>query len=367
MNLKQNNDSIITGLPTFTLILFDGKREGELFANGNMQIGIAIDILAATGDGTHKVTLSPEQLNSIELIDKITHEKLTGDWTYSSDENDYSHTYPRGDVTRGINLSSGRDTTNDDGSQRKVYWLTTKKEETKEIIAKITLCGKDFLSDDVHAEGSHIDVHGRRAIVYDSSDLGHEEAPRIDSGKYGLKVTTTVFHLFDQNEVKQHYDYLEWIKNNYYIYPVINGQKVDVHDVEIHNTINDNNPSMYDYRRFTHHTRASNLYLWFLWGLYYEDKKIAGAEYKKSDEWSPSVHYKVLYEATPQVCIVTKPEKKKVISMSRLYFESPRNYFWEDKNDYIPKFKFHDVYGNESVWLEIIMEDADKFHFQDAE
>ncbi|PHM60583.1 hypothetical protein Xsto_03859 [Xenorhabdus stockiae] len=365
MNLKQNNDLIITKLSTFTLILLDGKREGELFANGNMQLGIAIDILAADVN-SYKVTLSPEQLDSIELIDTVTHENLTGDWTYSSEENDYSHTYPRGDVTRGINLSSGRDTTIDNESQRKVYWLKTKKEETKKIIAKITLCGKEYLSDHAHAEGSHIVVHGRRAIVYDSSDLGHEVALRIDSGKYEYK-TTVIKHYIDGDDVPQSpsYKYFEWIKNNYYIYPMNNGQKVDVQDVEIQNTINDNNPPMYDYLRFTHHTRANHFYLWFLWGLY-QDKKIAGAEYRRW-EYQYCQYFSVLNEATPQVRIVTKPHEKKAISMSRLYFESPEDGFWKDKNDQIPKFKFHDLYGNESVLLEIIMDDADSFHFLDAE
>ncbi|PHM55837.1 hypothetical protein [Xenorhabdus sp. KK7.4] len=370
MNLKQNNDLIITGLPTFTLILLDGKREGELFANGNMQIGIAIDILAANVH-LDKVTLSPEQLDSIELLDIVTHEKLTGDWTYSSDENDYSHTYPRGDVTRDINLSSGRDTTKDDGSQRKVYWLKTKKEETKEIIAKITLCGKEYLSyHNVTADGSYIDVHGRRAIVYHPENIDFKFIENFTSGKYEFKSTETTHSIFGDETHPPTFSYHDWIQNNYYIFPL---SGYEVKDVYVQHTKNDENPNRYDYLRFTHHTRDNDLFLWFIWGRYKEEEKNAGASYNMVEKDKRDIT--IRYEATPQVKIVTTP-RTDVVSMSRLYFESPLSkrdgifpddsHFWNDKPNQVPQFKFHDIYGNESVFIKIIMNNADKFHFQEG-
>ncbi|MBC8947814.1 MULTISPECIES: hypothetical protein [Xenorhabdus] len=368
MNTQKRNgfSKKIMRLPTFNLELFGGKREGHLFANGNMQVGIIINIQAAT-DNEEVVTLSPEQLNSIELVNKITGEKLSGDWQYSSEENDYRHQFPGRSITRDTNLSYGKDALSDDSEpQKKIYWLKTKKSELIEIIAKVTLDGETYSSDDSHYKGSHIVVTGHEPITYHFDDL--VPTPQIEEnvayGTYELKRTITVIDILGGEHTQISFQYPEWTQNNYYLFPK-KGQGYAIHDVEIRNTINDEDTFKYDYRRFTHHTRSNNLYLWFLWGTY-SAKRTAGAAYRVVINDSPDLSSSLKREATPQEEIVTTT-RTDVVSLSRLYFESPGgDNFWVDEADQIPQFKFRDIYGNESVFLKIIMDNADSFHLREG-
>ncbi|BET96287.1 hypothetical protein [Xenorhabdus taiwanensis] len=365
MNAQQDDGFLkeITGLSTFTLALIGGSREGHLFANGNMQIGIIINIQAVAADNEEVVTLSPEQLDSIELVNKITDKKLSGEWEYSSEENDYRHQLPGSSIIRDTNLSYGRDAISDDSEpQKKIYWLKTKKSETIEIIARVTLDGKTHVSDDSHHKGSHLVVTGHEPIIYHPNNLVPKpiNEEKVAHGTYEVKQTVTTYDVFGKHS-NILFDYPEWTQNNYYLFPD-NGFKV--HDVEIRNTVNDEDPLKYNYRRFTHHTRSNNLYLWFLWGTY-SAKRTAGAAYRVVIEDSPDLTSSNKREATPQEEIVTTT-RTDVVSLSRLYFESPAAGFWVDKADNIPQFKFRDIYGNESVFLKIIMDNADSFYLQEG-
>ncbi|AOM39752.1 hypothetical protein [Xenorhabdus hominickii] len=367
MNAQQNNGLLkkINSLSTFTLVLSDGSWEGELFANGNMQVGIIINIKADTGNinWPEIVPLSPEQLDSIELVNKITGEKLSGEWAYSSEPNDYFHQFPRRGITRDTNLSYGRDATNDDlEPQRKTYWLKTKKIETIEIMARVTLDGKTFLSDDFTHKGSHIFVTGRQPIIYHSDSLVLKTEENVAHGTYEFKETITIIDMFGEHPSTSS-KYPTWTQNNYYIFPK-EDHGFAVHDVEIRNTINDNDSLKYNYRRFTHHTEDGRLFLWFLWGAY-STKRKAGAAYRITTITDPASRGRVKREATPQEEIVTTP-RTDVVSLSRLCFENPAADFWVDQPDQIPQFKFRDIYGNESVFLKIIMDKADFIHLQEG-
>ncbi len=365
MNTQQNKSfpKEIKGLPTFNLVLSDGSMNGELFANGNMQVGIIINIRAATNNNEDIVQLSPEQLDSIELVNKITHEQLSGEWEYSSEPNDYFHQFPRSNTTREANVSYGRDIPNDDYEpQLKIYWLKTKKIETIEIIARITLDGKTFLSDDSHHKGSHIVVTSHQPIIYHADSLMLQIENQVAYGTYEVKETVVMYDIFGEHSSVT-YKYPNWTQNNYYLFPK-EDHGFAVHDVDIQDTINDDDPLKYNYRRFTHHTKGDNFYLWFIWGTY-SAKRTAGAAYRSLTLEPMSHSSSVTREATPQEEILTTP-RTDVVSFSRLYFESPAVNFWVDKPDQIPKFKFRDIYGNESVFLKVIMDNADSFHLQEG-
>ncbi|KLU16789.1 MULTISPECIES: hypothetical protein [Xenorhabdus] len=364
MSTQQHNVFLkkIMSLPTFNLELSSGEREVHLFANGNMQVCIIVNIQAAT-DNEEVVTLSTEQLDSIELVDKTTDKKLSGEWEYSSEENDYRHHLPGRSITRDTNLSYERDAISDEPKpQKKIYWLKTKKSEIITIMARVTLDGKTYSSDDYHHKGSHIVVTGHEPIIYHSDSLEPVIEETVTSGTYGVKQTITTYSLFGTN-TQITFQYPQWTQNNYYLLPK-KSQGYAVHDVEIRNTINDEDTLKYDYRRFTHHTRSNNLYLWFLWGTY-NAERTAGAAYQVLEFDDPHGTSSFKWEATPQEKIVTTT-RTDAISLSRLYFESPRPDFWVDEADQIPQFKFRDIYGNESVFLKVIMDNADSFHLQEG-
>ncbi|MBD2802751.1 hypothetical protein ID854_20480 [Xenorhabdus sp. M] len=369
MNTQQKNNGSdkIAGLPTFNLILADGSREGHLFANGNMQVGVVINIRASTVMAEKPIFLSPEQLDSIELIDKITHEKLPIEWEYDSEENGYLHQIPISHTgARDAHLHSGKNlSSNAEAPQQKIYWLKTKKIGTITITARVTLDGKTFLADDSEHAGSHIVITSYKPIVYHADNFEFITEKSVANGTYDVKLHS------DQStpgppghNIINRINHLPWIQNNYYIIPK-KESGYPVHDIgEIRNTINDNNPTQYDYRRFTHHTRAEHLYLWFLWGQY-SAKRTAGADYRHFFNYERWNKKEVTLDATPQVEITTTP-RVDVVSLSRLYFESPYPGFWVDESNQIPQFKLHDIYGNESVVLKIIMDDADTFHLQEG-
>ncbi|MEQ1976567.1 hypothetical protein [Xenorhabdus sp. SGI240] len=349
-------------LPTFNLELSSGEREAHLFANGNMQVCIIINIQAATAN-EEVVTLSTEQLDSIELVNKITNEKLSGEWEYSSEENAYHHQFPGRSITRDTNFSYERDAISDDSKpQKKIYWLKTKKSEVIEIIARVTLDGKTYSSDDYHHKGSHIVVKGHEPIIYHSDSLELIIEERVASGTYEVKLTMTTYDIFGEHtHIK--FEYPEWTQNNYYLLPK-KSHGYAVHDVEIRNTINDEDTLKYNYRRFTHHTMSGNLYLWFLWGTY-NAKRTAGAAYRVLVNNAPDYTSSSKREATPQEEIVTTT-RTDVVSLSRLYFENAAVNFWVDEANQIPQFKFRDIYGNESIFLKVIMDNADSFHLQEG-
>ncbi|MDC9613232.1 hypothetical protein PSI19_04890 [Xenorhabdus khoisanae] len=366
--LKNNLSKKIGGLSTFKIVISDGRREGAIFANGNMQLGIVINIQATTTSYDEVVTLSDEQLNSIELVNKITGEKLSNKWSYDSEENDYLHQFPQRGMTENTHLSSDEiDLRNDKPEiQKKFYWLKTTAIETIEIIARVTLDGKTFLTDDEQSKGSHITVTGRNAIVYHVNGLLLQTAKNVASGTYQCKVTTEDPDGVWGSHITVEYQNLEWSQDNHYIYP---GENIGfpVHDVDNKNTINDNDIARYDYRRFTHHTKDDHLYLWFLWGIY-KARRIVGADYQFKKYYFSESGISITREATPQVEIDTTP-RTDVVSLSRLYFKRPINDFWVDAANQVPQFKFRDIYGNESVWLKIIMDvtgSENEFHLQEG-
>ncbi|WFQ78443.1 hypothetical protein PXH59_11910 [Xenorhabdus sp. SF857] len=367
--LKNNLSKKIEGLPTFNIVVSDGRREGVLFANGNMQLGIVINIQATTDNYDEEVKLSDEQLNSIELVNKITDEKLSSEWSYSSEENDYLHQFPQQGLTENTNLSPDEidSFNNKPEAQKKIYWLKTTAIETIEIIARVTLDGKTFLSDDEHGKGSHISVTGRKEIIYHANGLVRQTEKNVANGTYKCKVTTVEpGGPFVSPRTVIEFEDLEWIQDNHYIY-INDSYNFSVHDVDIKNTINDNDISRYDYRRFTHHTKDDQLYLWFLWGKY-KAKRTAGADYQSKKDYFSDSGISITREATPQVEIDTTP-RTDVVSLSRLYFKKPINNFWVDEANQVPQFKFRDIYGNESVWLKIIMDVSDsenEFHLQEG-
>ncbi|MDC9592697.1 hypothetical protein [Xenorhabdus sp. IM139775] len=352
---KSQSEKII-GLSHFTISLRSGHPQDHVFANGNMQVEVVVNIRASGADNK-TVVLSDEQLNSIQLIDYDSGHKLSGEWSYSSVENNYAHTFPVIGLSQSTLDSSYKEQLDDTFLQRKFYWVTTTKIETIQIGAQISLDQTSYKTTD-EGFGTSIIITGHAPITYYSADLKIEEQKDIDSGTYAV-------HPTDPNANNGQDLQFKWSQTNFYITPT---KGHPVKDTEVWNVASGNDPGNVNFRRFTYLTNQDNLYLMFLWGTLKENRT-AGVDtvnvISKGDDAGRNVGIVVL-AAYPEVQINTTP-RDDAISVSKLYFEAPCPAFWGQESYFSSTFNFHDIYGNQSGNIEIVVdEDNQSFHLKDV-
>ncbi|KAG4031713.1 hypothetical protein MFRU_008g00760 [Monilinia fructicola] len=106
----------------------------SLFANGRMQVAANILIKAINPTNNADYTLTSSELASIQLVDYYnTDEVLSGNWTYTTTENDYAHTMPSNGFSRLVEAPLNSSMVD----QYKKYWVSTKKAEVKTVGARI--------------------------------------------------------------------------------------------------------------------------------------------------------------------------------------------------------------------------------------
>ncbi|MDC9592698.1 hypothetical protein [Xenorhabdus sp. IM139775] len=101
----------------------------------------------------------------------------------------------------------------------------------------------------------------------------------------------------------------------------------------------------------------------FLWGTLQENRT-AGCDDVSQAPPSPGTKKVTAY---PKADIKTTL-RDDAISVSKLYFEAPQPAFWGKGSYLSPYFNFHDLYGNKSGNIHIIVneEDTQSFHLEDA-
>ncbi|WP_446471235.1 hypothetical protein [Xenorhabdus stockiae] len=363
---KNNNPSEeIKNLMEFSIELSSGHQNDTIYANGNMQAGVRINIKANSAGG-HIIHLSDEQLNSIELINYVTSEKLVGKWSYSSVENYYNHTFrPPYSTPDDKDFSSSYKSIKDDkldndpDIQKKSYWITTTEVAPIKIAAQITLDGITYATNQGYFDSS-ADINGYSPIVYHARNLMIPPSEKTNSGIYDVTVITKEY----DTEIERHTEHYNWEQYNYYVRPKPDVGGFKVKSVEIADTYNDTEVNDNDYHGFTHRTESQNLHLCFLWGTEKIEKRKAGNQTREKKYSRPDFYDSKTYIATPEVEILTTPNND-TISISRLYFQSPEEGFWEDFSNNKPKFKFIDEYGNQSNQIKIEMEDYQSFYLED--
>ncbi|PHM68100.1 hypothetical protein [Xenorhabdus sp. KJ12.1] len=364
---KQKNDqeSNIKGLNKFQIYLTSGNKEDSVYANGKMQIGIRI-LIRAVNDSDKQVILSDEQLESIKLINYSTGKELSNGWIYNDRENKYNHVFPN-QSSQEI-FYSLHEENKDDIFQHKIYWVTTSHVEEMQIGAQIKLNGKTYNTLAGTSFDSRVIVIGYQPITYNSDDLIIEKPEHITSGKYKFNVVRYIPNIETLSNDNYYY---KWSQTNYYIKSK-NGFKIK--DAYVWKTVNNDEPSNMEFRRFSYLVNQDNLYLFFIWGTYQEKNKLVGhPDISKSVTDTPHDFYPsavTLSTGSPQVHLDILNPHSDVVSITKLYFESPQEYFWEtekSKSDK-PNFYFHDVYGNRSGHMRVIInKDNQSFYLQDAD
>ncbi|KAF5549499.1 hypothetical protein FMEXI_4199 [Fusarium mexicanum] len=83
--------------------------------------------------------LSPEELKSVQLIDYVTNEELTGDWTYSTTRNEFSHSISSMPVADSAQSPETAQNAAFDNKRDTIqFWISTTEIASKEIAASIT-------------------------------------------------------------------------------------------------------------------------------------------------------------------------------------------------------------------------------------
>ncbi|KAB8290185.1 hypothetical protein EYC80_011054 [Monilinia laxa] len=99
-----------------------------------MQVAANILIKAIDPTNNADYTLTAGELASIQLVDYYnTDEVLTGSWTYTTTENDFSHTMPSTGFSRLVQAPLQSSMVD----QYKKYWVSTTKSEVKSVGARI--------------------------------------------------------------------------------------------------------------------------------------------------------------------------------------------------------------------------------------
>ncbi|WP_340610678.1 hypothetical protein [Xenorhabdus bharatensis] len=361
---KTNKANRINSLPEFSIELLSCHQSDVIYANGNMQVGVLINI-QASDENRHIVHLSDDQLDKIELINYVTGNRLDLEWSYSSTKNDYDNTFPHPtpENTKKDSSQDKRITVNksDNSSeyQRKIYWVTTTKYESIMIAAQVVLDETTFATN----QGSHDSfacVTGYPRIIYHSDDLGHPDPIPDSSGQY-------VVHIDKEYSISppEHYDKnYDWKQNNYYLTLINKPAALSVKHVDIEGTYNDSFFDIANYHGIAHRVESDNLYFWFLWGTMKKDKMVGDEHPTVRKKSLPNVE--TTYTSIAQANILTATRTDSVC-LSRLYFESPVEKFWDEFPNALAHFRFYDNYGNQSYQIELIMEDAKSFHLQDMQ
>ncbi|ESZ95520.1 hypothetical protein SBOR_4105 [Sclerotinia borealis F-4128] len=141
----------------------------SLFANGQMQVAANILIKAVDPNTNNSYTLTATELSKIELVDYYnTSEKLTGPWTYTATENDFSHTMPASmsapsDVEDALSEPLMED-------QHKRYWVSTTRAEVKNVGARIQQPNGTVVTTRSSPNDSYIAFRGISEIRYSLSN-----------------------------------------------------------------------------------------------------------------------------------------------------------------------------------------------------
>ncbi|RAL59414.1 hypothetical protein DID88_006788 [Monilinia fructigena] len=135
----------------------------SLFANGQMQVAANILIKAIDPTNNADYNLTPAELASIQLVDYYnTEEVLTGNWTYTTIENDFSHTMPSNGFSRLVQAPMQSSMVD----QYKKYWVSTTKSEVKSVGARILQPDKTWVTTRTSPNDSSIVFRSTPEIKY---------------------------------------------------------------------------------------------------------------------------------------------------------------------------------------------------------
>lgn len=328
----------IADLRDFTISLRSGHTEDLVYANGNMQVGVNVTLVAIDESGT-QIMLTDAQLNSIQLVDWDTLDSLPGGWNYTQTENEYNHSFP-GSPPREASNNPVSDAT----PQNKVYWVSTSKVESLKIGAKIVLGGTTYSTNSTEHKSS-ITVTGRQALKFTAANFKVDVKSDVSKGKY-------YGELYICNNGKKLEDITpEWTQDCVYI----SLDNVKIKYIYVGGTANDSGKGDADYRNFSYVTMHNNLFWWCLWG---DDKdgQSVGPGYMDGKFGG-----EICIKATATIP-VSPHENDNTVNLSLFHFNGDIG-FWGKESYRTPHFSVVDTYGNQSGKIVIQLKKYDWGNF----
>jgi hypothetical protein len=116
-----------TSIDFFQISLVGYKDKTELYANGNMQVLVYVDIRAVDDNGL-PVQLIQRDLNALSLVRAGSHDKIPDGWSYSQTGNRYLHTMP-GTPTESVKQPVPM--------ERLAFWVSTEVAGSVDFAASI--------------------------------------------------------------------------------------------------------------------------------------------------------------------------------------------------------------------------------------
>ncbi|RAK89840.1 hypothetical protein BO79DRAFT_208569 [Aspergillus costaricaensis CBS 115574] len=151
----------------------DGATD-TLYANGRMQVPVYVSISAIDPDKNVPYSLTEAELESIKLVDYYsTSTELSGDWVYSTIENEFAHS-----GTTSLSLRST--------SQSIKFWVSTSKVEKKSIAASVKQPDGKIVTTHESGFDYHATLVGNPPINYTTDNITIQDTKSGDgsSGSY---------------------------------------------------------------------------------------------------------------------------------------------------------------------------------------
>lgn len=294
-----------------------------IYANGYMQARVYVEI-KAVDSVDNLVYLTPEELKTIQLIDYHTGETLGPDLIYTDRENEFNHSVD----PVAISATIANESTEHPASQEKLYWVSAKKVDRRDIGACIK-----------QPDGTTIST--QRGTDYDS----HDTIIATNPYRYTMDSIATVEKRYTEEGIwRVNFQHAlredhKWKQENFFI----TSKRHPFKKAEIHECYSDDPETLHNCFCLRYQEKDA-LRLYYIWDYATEDTKHVGLHKREAKPF-----WFVDNDATAQIRISQKPE---ALCLTRMVFvtadltdlhniiknEEP----WQ-RNAW---FRFFDVYGN---------------------
>ncbi|EEP81064.1 predicted protein [Uncinocarpus reesii 1704] len=309
------------------------QESDVLYANGRMQVAVCISIKAINKDTGTRYKLSQAELDSSQLVDYYNSSKtLQGDWSYSSQENEFTHTLA---VGMSVSDSAPKDTPTygsfEEGPQEKCYWVSTTKADNKHIGACITQPDGTVISTSDPDYKSQVTLTGKTPIYY-TTDNTTQVSKETDSGQYkanlvrGSRSTPADGH---------------WKQYNYYVSTNVHQLlKANIYGYDESGNTNPHHDSRMSHS-FAYAPNDNYLNLCFIWDYGPPSSTTAGLHYEGTTTVAGQ-NYKYKADACANIGV---NQQERHLCLTHLRFNAGVN-TWGDKWHVGCWFELYDIFGN---------------------
>ncbi|KIA75673.1 hypothetical protein HK57_00534 [Aspergillus ustus] len=347
---------------SFTVKASSGGQSDRVYANGRMQVGVDVYIKAVDDDTKARYTLSKTELDSIKLVDyNDTSKELHGPWTYTGTKNKYAHSFPAsGTSNRAVKATHLRAAAEDSKSsedddahsltsavsvlavqqdssaQCKTYWVSTTKNETKKVAARIVQ-GTDSATRNTHdgkTFDSYVSLTGEEPVTYTTSNISWYREDTAN-GEYDYEWENVLGTWFTAKN--------KWDQDNYYVTTTTHKLfKADIWQYDttgLKNGFQDDKGLANCYSYFAEDKK--NMKLLFIWEYDSEKTTSAGLYREGSVQFLTGSYGRKAHARID----ITVNQKSNSLTLTRLCIDSGDE-IWGQFWHYDCGFRLYDIYGN---------------------